>query len=318
VDASGELGRAIADAGGPDAPRELSARLRDLLDDELARGQRELREKRTGYPHPIAIAIAPGEGALVAALPLPVELRADTEVVSPRGGAVAAAAVGTLAEATDAGRPASSADLALLLGDFDGALALWYPAADPAAAVEYAQAALDDAFARMDRLRAHTHVLPGHVLEGIQDLRAPIGSTHPLRVAEAVARLGGDPLDEESIEALEPTLLALLEPSGKVARAHEDPDPVRRMARRILQRLDGMGKWGGYHTEFDHLARGFARHDRALAYDVGEALVDAGLLGGKQSVGQRHVFLNPRRSGDIHRLIDDGELPRGLVLPRPD
>jgi hypothetical protein len=318
VDASGELGRAVADGGGSHAPRELSARLRDLLDDELERGQRELRERRTGYPHPIAVAVAPGPDALLAALPLPVELRADTEAVSPRGGAIAAAAVAKLVEASDVGPLTSSEDLALLLGDFHGSLVLWYPAADPLLAVEYAQAALDEAFVHMDRLRARTYVLPEHVLEGIQDLRPPIGATHPLRVAEAVARLGGDPLDEESIEPLEGTLLELLEPSGKVSRAHEDPDPVRRVARRILQRLDGMGKWGGYHTEFDHLARGFARHDRALAYDVGEALLDAGLLGGKQSVGQRHVFLNPRRSGDIHRLIDEGDLPAGLTLPIPD
>ncbi|HEY6780358.1 MAG TPA: hypothetical protein VI111_05345, partial [Thermoleophilaceae bacterium] len=299
METSDELGRAVAEAGGPAAPLELSARLRDLLDDELARGQRELRERRTGYPTPIVVAVAPGDGVLVVALPLPLELRADTESVTSRGGAVAAAAVAKVVEATDAGPPRSRAELALLLGDFDGALTIVYPAADPVTAAEYAQAALDDAFAAMDRLRAHTHVLPAHVLAGVQDLRPPIGATHPLRVAEAVARLGGDPLDEDSVEPLEPALLALLEPSGPGTRAHEDPDPVTRVARRTLQRLDGMGKWGGYHTAFDHLARGFARHDRALAYDVGEALVASGLLGEKQSVGQRHVFLNPRRSGDI-------------------
>ena len=117
------------------------------------------------------------------------------------------------------------------------------------------------------------------------------------------------------MEALEQQLLHLLEPSGAVSRAHEDPDPVRRVARRILQRLDGMGKWGSYHTAFDHLARGFAGNERALAYEVGEALLAAGLLEQKPSVGQRHVYLSPRRSGDIRRLIDDGELPAGLVLP---
>ena len=40
-----------------------------------------------------------------------------------------------------------------------------------------------------------------------------------------------------------------------------------------------MGKWGGYHTDFRHLSRGFAGNDRALADDVGEALLEAGLLG---------------------------------------
>ena len=96
-------------------------------------------------------------------------------------------------------------------------------------------------------------------------------------------------------------MLALLGAREGPARAHEDPDPARRVARRILQRLDGMGKWGGYHTDFAHLARGFAGNDRQLASEVGEALLAAGLLAEKPSVGQRHVFLNPRRAGDIRQ-----------------
>ena len=99
-------------------------------------------------------------------------------------------------------------------------------------------------------------------------------------------------------------------------RPHEDPDPGRRVARRILQRLDGMGKWGGYHTDFAHLSRGFAGNERALAQDAGEALLAAGLLAEKPSVGQRHVFLNPRRARDIRAFIESGEAPLGLRLPR--
>ena len=87
------------------------------------------------------------------------------------------------------------------------------------------------------------------------------------------------------------------------------------MARRILQRLDGMGKWGGYHTDFAHLARGFAGNERALAQDAGEALLDAGLLEEKPSVGQRHVFLNPRRARDIRAFIERGDAPSALRLP---
>jgi hypothetical protein len=86
--------------------------------------------------------------------------------------------------------------------------------------------------------------------------------------------------------------------------------------RRILQRLDGMGKWGGYHTDFCTSARGFAGNDRALAERVGEALIDAGLLLEKPSVGQRHVFLNPRRAGEIRRLLEEGEVPATLKLPK--
>ena len=75
-----------------------------------------------------------------------------------------------------------------------------------------------------------------------------------------------------------------------------------------------MGKWGGYHTDFRHLARGFAGNERALADEVGEALLAAGLLAEKPSVGQRHVFLNPRRAADIHGLIERGDR---AVRPAP-
>ena len=36
-------------------------------------------------------------------------------------------------------------------------------------------------------------------------------------------------------------------------------------------------------------------------------------LAEKPSVGQRHVFLNPRRAADIHALIDRGVLPRAAA-----
>ncbi len=305
MERSGELARTLADAGGASAPLELSARLRDLLRAELERGAGELGEARTGRERPIVLAVAATDAAVAAVLPLPPELRADPGAVGDRGAGLAAAAVECLVDAAEPGPPDSADDLAVLLGEHDGYRALTYPAADPDLSADYAQAALDDATAAIDRLRADCLRLPSHAL-AIADLRSPIGATHPLRVAEAVTRLGGSPLDEDSLEALEPELLRLLEPSGAVARAHDDPDPRRRVMRRILQRLDGMGKWGGYHTAFDHLARGFAGNERALAYEVGEELLAAGLLEQKPSVGQRHVYLNPRKAGEIRRMIDEG------------
>src|SRR4051812_41127317 len=68
--ARSELEQALGEAGGADAPRDSSARLRRLLDAELARGARELDERRTGYEAPIAVAVAAGEGELLAALPV--------------------------------------------------------------------------------------------------------------------------------------------------------------------------------------------------------------------------------------------------------
>jgi len=162
----------------------------------------------------------------------------------------------------------------------------------------------------IDRLRAHAVALPPGVLDAA-GLREPMGAGHPLRIAEVEARLGG----RLEGEAREEAVLSLVSPAGGAAvRPHEDPDPARRVARRILQRLDGMGKWGGYHTEFAHLARGFAGNDKGLAEDVGERLLDAGLLMEKPSVGQRHVYLNPRRARDIRALIEDAQVPAGLRL----
>jgi hypothetical protein len=313
-----EFERALADAGGADAPREWTARLRELLRGELGRGAGEMGAARSGRERPVAVAVGatgspqPGAtGSVTAVLPLPPELRADPGAVSERGATLAAAAVERLVEAAEPGRPRSGTELALALGACEGFLALSYPAADPRWSAEYAREALDDAVAGIDRLRAQALLLPGHAL-AVEDLRPPIGATHPLRVAEAVTRLGASPLDEDAVERLEPELLWLLEPAGRATRAHEDPDPRRRAMRRILQRLHGMGKWGGYHTAFDHLARGFAGNDRALAFEVGEELLAAGLLSEKPSVGQRHVSLNPRRAGEIRALIEEGALPPGL------
>jgi hypothetical protein len=109
-------------------------------------------------------------------------------------------------------------------------------------------------------------------------------------------------------------VLAAIAPHTQATRPHDDPDPARRVARRILQRLAGMGKWGGYHTDFSHLARGFHGNDKQLAEQVGERLIEAGLLQQKPSVGQRHVYLNPRRAADVYALIDEGKLPPGLSL----
>jgi hypothetical protein len=313
-----DLSRELERGGGVDAPLELSARLRTLLTAELERGREELGLTRSGYGAPIVVAFAPGESGVVAVCPVPAELRADPGAVVERAGFLAAAGADALVDTAGLGAPRAAADLRLEIGDDGGFLALRHPSQAPRDEAELAALALDERLAGVDRLRCRALAVPGHVVASAGDWREPIGPTHPLRVAEAVRRLGGSPLDDESLEVHADALARLLEPTGAAARAHDDPVPVRRMARRILQRLDGSGKWGGYHTEFTHLARGFgAGNERRLALEVGERLLAAGLLGEKRSVGQRHVFLNPRRSGQIRGLIDEGELPPGLSLPSP-
>ena len=307
------LQQALADAGGLSAPRDRAAQLGVLLERELRRGAAELALTRSGYEQPVEVAFAARPGSLLAALPADPALRADPAAPPERGWLVVAAAVGALVEAAGAGPPAAAGDLRLLAGRLGGFLALSFEAGDS----ELAALSYEERTEGIDRLRTRGLALPAHALEGVVDLRPPIGPTHPLRVAEAVARMGGDPSKEADVEALDDAVFALLEPPEAVIRAHDDPEPSRRVARRILQRLDGMGKWGGYHTEFTHLGRGFGPgNQQRLALEVGDRLLDAGLLVEKVSVGQRHVFLNPRRSGDIRSLIDRGTVPPDLQLPR--
>jgi hypothetical protein len=310
----------MAEAGGVTAPAARLAQLRDLAAAELGRGREELGLARSGRDAPLIVLIAPGDHELRAALPLDPAVRAVPDAAPERAWRLAVAVVGALVEAGGLGAPASGEDLALEAGSWEDNLVLTLPVApgsgDTGEAAELAALALTDTAEAIDRLRAVGLAAPAALLAAAGDLRPPLGAGHQLRVAEAAARLGADPLDGEAVDELELSLTALLSPPATRVGAHDDPDPARRVARRILQRLDGMGKWGGYHTDFTHLARGFAGNERALANAIGETLLDAGLLEEKPSVGQRHVFLNPSRSGDIRRFVDAGELPAGLALPR--
>jgi hypothetical protein len=307
------LEAALAEAGGADAPAAATAHLRAVLLAALRHGRAELALKRSGSRDaPVEVAIGQHGDRALAATPADAALRADPERVAERGWLLVAAVVGTLAELADLGPPADAAGLAVTAGELDGFLVVALPGTvDP----ELVPLVFEEQAASIDRLRAQAHAVPGALLADVE-LRAPIGPGHPLRIAEAVARRGGHPADERSVDEHEEEVYALLD-AGRDSRIapHEDPDPAKRVARRILQRLNGMGKWGGYHTDFAHLARGFAGNDRRLAQAVGEALLADGLLAEKPSVGQRHVFLNPRRAADIHRLIEEGAAPPGLKLP---
>jgi hypothetical protein len=311
-----ELMRELAALGGIAAPPSATARLRDVLLAALRRGADELEKPRSGYGAPLEVAIAAGDGVLLAATPAAAAFRADPVAASERTWLLVAAAIAALVDLAAPGPPARPADLGLRAGDLGGFLLIALPGqVAPDDLDELASLAFDDHASGLDRLRSRAVAAPARLLEG-PELREPIGAHHPLRIAEAVARLGGRPEDPRSVEEHEEAVLALLEADGtRPVRPHEDPDAARRIARRILQRLNGMGKWGGYHTDFAHLARGFAGNERALAQDVGEALLEAGLLAEKPSVGQRHVFLNPRRAAEIRKLIDHGALPPGMRLP---
>jgi hypothetical protein len=137
---------------------------------------------------------------------------------------------------------------------------------------------------------------------------------HPVRVVLSLAA-HGQPVDDD---AYPPELSTSLREWGCAGEPppppeasldiEDDPCPRRRHARKVLQRLLRMRKIGDqYHTEFDHIYRGAPAHERRDALEVGEALIRAGILGEKPSVGQRHVYLRREALPDIHALIDRGE-----------
>lgn len=307
----------LADAGGPLAPRERAAQIRSELVEALAAGAHELELPRSGYDTPVPVGVVAFGEALLAIAPVDPALRADANAIGDRGWSLVAVLVGALVEGAAAMAAGSAHDLALRIGSWEGWLALAYPvaAADVLVAVDLAVEAFGENVEEIDRLKARAYALPTAALGDVGELRPPIGELHPLLIAETVARLGGRPADGASIAEHEEAVLTVLDPTPEVARPHEEADLSLRVARRMLQRLMGMGKWGGYHTEIAHLARGFAGHDRARALAIGERLVNAGLLVEKTSVHQRHVRLNPRRVAEIHALVERGELPPGLELP---
>lgn len=98
----------------------------------------------------------------------------------------------------------------------------------------------------------------------------------------------------------------LQEPQPSLA-VDDDPCPRRRHARRVLRRLLQKGKIGGHHTEIGHFTRGLPDHEKNDAKEVVEALLRAGLLVEKPSVGQRHISLSREALPDIHALIERGE-----------
>lgn len=307
----------LADAGGLRAPRDRAAQIRSELLEGLADGARELALPRSGYETPVPVAISAFGEALLAIAPVDPALRADPNAANDRAWTLVALVVGALVEGAAAMAAGAVQDLQLHAGEWEGWLTLAFPvsADDVLVAAELAVDAFEETVVEVDRLKARAYAVPTVALGDVGELRLPIGELHPLLIAEAVARFGGRPADAASVAQHDEAVLAVLDPTPELARPHEEADPSLRVARRMLQRLMGMGKWGGYHTEIAHLARGFAGHDRALALAIGERLVNAGLLVEKQSVHQRHVRLNPRRVAEIHALVDRGVLPSGLELP---
>jgi hypothetical protein len=263
---------------------------------------------RVTSPRPTGLrcfASATGEGVALVA-----PARVDDVARGGRARKLASCVAGALTAADGLGVPrADTGELDLEAAIWHGFVALRVATSDPGEVLELLPLSLDEQATHLDRMEPVAVTVP----PGSLDDTDPIAADWLAR-AELVARLDGfsaaTRLDPAVASALE-TYHALLRtdvPAESESSAHDDPSPERRVLRRILRRLDGMGKYGGYHTEFSHLARGFPGHERALALEAGEALLRAGILAEKPSVGQRHVSLVAARTEDIKRLIAGSEV----------
>ena len=269
-------------------------------------------------------------GEPAAALPL-----TASQAIAFRSAPHAHALVGALAGAAEAGASVT----ALRLEEWRGLACLAAPGTDAELfAITFADA-LGDAW------RVAVAELPeGVVLGGPPLLLAPPRtaagpelnrlaaelSVHPVRVVLTLLardQPAAGPYPPELVHSLREWGCAgerapAAEPAPSLAIG-DDPCPRRRHARAVLQRMLRMGKVGpGYHTEFDHFRRGAPAHEGREALEVGEALLRAGLLGEKPSVGQRHIYLNVKALPAIHALIDRGEtddpvLARMWTAPAP-
>ncbi len=77
---------------------------------------------------------------------------------------------------------------------------------------ELAAVAFDEQAGHIDRLRAQAVAVPSALLESaVAGLAEPLGARNPLRVAEAIARLGGRPANPVSVEEHEDAILARIE-----------------------------------------------------------------------------------------------------------
>ena len=207
TDLAGELDR----AGGAAAPPSATARLREVLLAALRHGAAELAKPRSGYDAPVEVAIAAGDGGLLAATPAAAALRADPERSRERAWLLVAATVAALVEL--AGRAADRRRDDLRSPRATSAASSCSRSRPAARHLdELVPLAFDDHAGGIDRLRARALALPARVLGG--RAARPIGDGHPLRIAEAVARLGGRPEDPRSVEEHEDAVLGLLEPGG--------------------------------------------------------------------------------------------------------
>ncbi len=78
----------------------------------------------------------------------------------------------------------------------------------------------------------------------------------------------------------------------------------------VLSRLDRLGKWGGNHTAFENLKKGFkpqelGRKGLKRVEECAKDLISEGLIVSKPTGYGLQVSLNPKKHQEIEHLIQE-------------
>ena len=166
---------------------------------------------------------------------------------------------------------------------------------------------LEDHAQELDRVRIEAVQLPA----GDLDETEPVGEERWLWRAEMGARLGGRPGAAAFAPEVESAVARLESGLPDDGRGRHRASPTTRCragARRGGCSAASTG-WASTAATTPSSATSRAAspgHERALALEVGEALLRAGFLAEKPSVGQRHVSLVAARTSDIRALVERG------------
>lgn len=71
----------------------------------------------------------------------------------------------------------------------------------------------------------------------------------------------------------------------------------------ILRKLFYQGKWGGNHTSFDNLPKGFPKEIRKEVKNIAKNLIKERLLFSKPTSYGMEVSLNPAKKQDIESIL---------------
>ena len=277
-----------------------------------ATAARELALKRSGYGEPVEVAIAHDGDRLLAATPA--RRRAARRPAGGRRARVAArrgrgrCAASSSPPGARRGRSVTAATSTASSSSRCRRGRLLDP--------ELVRARIRGAGGGIDRLRAVAYALPGAAARRSVPRRRR--SARTIRCASPRRSRGstGDrPTRARSRSTRRPSCALLGDGGGR--RSPRTTTRIPPAASRAGS-CSGSTGWasGAATTRTSRTSRAASRATTARSRRrSGRRCSPTGLLAEKPSVGQRHVFLNPRRAGDIHRLIETGAAPPGLKLP---